>query len=152
MWHSFGTLVILSNFFNTDLPTIIHSRGWESLCDISVTCPSVIIQEFYSNMHGFDSSIPRFLTSIRGICIVVTPELISNVLHVSHPDYPGYPHLRIVSKDELISLLCETPSSWGDCQNTPCSGFAKGLRFLNMMMTFVLHLLAHYNSIIESRA
>ena len=46
--------VILSNFSDTDLPTVIHSRGWESLCDISVTYPSVLIQEFYSNMHGFD--------------------------------------------------------------------------------------------------
>ena len=35
--------VVLSDFFDTDLPTIIHSRGWESLCDILVTCPSVII-------------------------------------------------------------------------------------------------------------
>ena len=35
--------VILSNFSDTDLPTIIHSWGWKSLCDISVTCPSVLI-------------------------------------------------------------------------------------------------------------
>ena len=46
--------VILADFANTDLPDVIHSRGWESLCDILVTCPSVLIQEFYSNMHGFD--------------------------------------------------------------------------------------------------
>ena len=50
--------VILSDFFDTNLPTVIHSRGWESLCDVPVTCPSVLIQEFYSNMHGFDFSIP----------------------------------------------------------------------------------------------
>ena len=31
--------VILSDFTDTNLPTIIHSRGWESLCDMSVTCP-----------------------------------------------------------------------------------------------------------------
>ena len=29
----------------------------------------------------------------------------------------------------------------------PCSGFAKGPKFLNMVMTFVLHPLSHYNSI-----
>ena len=106
-------------------------------------------------MHGFDSSIPRILTSVRGICIVVTPELISNVLHVpriSHPDYLGCPRLLTMSKDELMSLFCETPSSWGNCQNTPCSSFAKGPRFLNMVMTFVLHPLSHYNSITKSRA
>ena len=46
--------VILTDFFDTNLPTIIYSRVWESLCGIPVTCPSVIIQEFYFNMHGFD--------------------------------------------------------------------------------------------------
>ena len=33
-----------------------------------------------------------------------------------------------------------------------CLGFAKGLRFLNMGITFILHPLSHYNSITESRA
>ena len=65
-------------------------------------------------MHGFDSSVLQFTTHVRGTRIAVTPELISEVLHVprvSHPDYPGCPHLRNVSKDELLSLFCETPSS-----------------------------------------
>ena len=74
--------VILSDFFDTTLLTVIHRRGWESLCEIPMSCPSVIIQEFYSNMHGFDYSIPRFITFVRGTCIVVTSELISDVLHV----------------------------------------------------------------------
>ena len=38
--------VILTDFANTDLPSIIHSRGWELLCDVPVTCPLVLIQEF----------------------------------------------------------------------------------------------------------
>ena len=42
----------------------------------------MIIKEFYSNMHSFDYSIPHFITYIRGIRIVATPKLISNVLHV----------------------------------------------------------------------
>ena len=50
--------VILSNFADTDLPSIIHSRGWESLCDVPVTYSLVLIQEFYSNMHGIDRSVP----------------------------------------------------------------------------------------------
>ena len=36
--------VILSDFADTGLPSFIHSRGWESLCDILVTCPFVLIQ------------------------------------------------------------------------------------------------------------
>ena len=35
--------VVLSDFVNIDLPSVIHSRGWKSLCDIRVTCPLVLI-------------------------------------------------------------------------------------------------------------
>ena len=67
-------------------------------------------------------------------------------------DYPSCERLRTVSKDELMSAFCERPLDWGERQFTYCSGFAKGPRFLNMVMTFVLYLLSHYNSITESRA
>ena len=52
--------VVLLDFSDTNWPIVIYSRGWESLCGAPVTCPSVIIQEFYSNMHRFDYSIPQF--------------------------------------------------------------------------------------------
>ena len=106
-------------------------------------------------MHGFDYSIPHFFTRVRGMCIVVTSDLIFEVLQVprvAHLDYPDCDHLRTMSKDELMSLFCEMPSSWGDRQNTRCSTFAKGLRFLNMVTTFVLHPLSYYNFITEPLA
>ena len=115
----------------------------------------MIIQEFYSNMPGIDTLVPHFFFRVRGTRIVVTPEIVSDVLHVpriAHPIYPGCDRLRTVSKDELMSLFYETPSSWCDHQNTRCSTFAKGPRFMNMVVTFVLHLLFHYNSITEPRA
>ena len=40
--HS-GGHVILSDFSNIALPTAIHSWGWESLCEIPVSCPTMII-------------------------------------------------------------------------------------------------------------
>ena len=91
-------------------------------------------------MNEFDYFVPHFITCVRGTCIVVTPDIVFEVLHiprVAHLDYPSYDHLRTMSKEELLSLFCETPSSSGDRQNTPCSGFSKGPRFLNMVMTFV---------------
>ena len=103
-------------------------------------------------MHGFYYSVPQFVTRVRGTHIVVTPDLISEVLHVprvAYPDYLGHDQLKTMYKDELMSLFCKTPSSWGVHRNIPCSTFAKGLRFLNMVMTFVLHLLSHYNLITE---
>ena len=74
------------------------------------------------------------------------------VSRVEHLDYPGCERLRTVSKDEMISTFCECPSDWGDHQFTPCKAFAKGPRFINMVMTFVLHPLSHYNSITEPHA
>ena len=115
----------------------------------------MIIQEFYSNMHGFDYSVPYFVTRVQGTHIVVTPNLISEVLHVPRVEFANYldcERLRTMSKDELSFRFCETPSSWGDCQNTHCSSFTTGSRFLNMVMTFILHPLSHYNSITESHA
>ena len=46
--------------------------------------------------------------------MVVTPDIVSELLHVprvAHLDYPGYELLRTVSKDELTSLFYKTPSS-----------------------------------------
>ena len=53
---------------------------------------------------------------------------------------------------EHMFTFCEHPSEWGKHQFTYCSGFAEGPQFLNMVMTFVLYPLSHYNSITESRA
>ena len=89
------------------------------------------------------------------MCSAVTPQIVADVLgvpRVEFSDYPSYDRLKTVSKDELISAFCERPFKWGDRQFTYCLGFAKGPRFLNMVMTFVLHPLSHYNSITKPRA
>ena len=138
--------VILGHFADTDLPIVIYSREWESLCDEPVTCPLVLIQEFYSNMHGIDRSVPHFVTRVWGISIPVTPQLVANVLRVPRIEFLNYPsceRLRTVSKDELMSTFCEHPSEWGERQFTYCSGFTKGPWFLNMVMTFVPYPLSH---------
>ena len=147
--------VVLSDFADTDFPSVIHNKGWESLCDVSVPCPLVLIQEFYSNMHGIDRSVPFFFTRVRGTHILVTPQLVADVLwvpRIEFLDYPSCEHLRIVSRDELMFAFCERPTAWGEHLFTPCRPFAKGPRFMNMVMTFVLHPLSHYNSITEPRA
>ena len=64
-------------------------------------------------MHGLDSSVPLFHTRVRGMHIVVTSELVSDVLcvpRVEHPDYLGCERLRTVSKDKMISAFCERPA------------------------------------------
>ena len=103
-------------------------------------------------MHGIDHSVPLFFTRVRGTCIPITAQLVADVLRVPRiefPDYPSCERMRTVSKDELMSSFCERPTAWGEHLFTPCRHFAKGPRFMNMVMTFVLHPLSHYNSITE---
>ena len=86
---------------------------------------------------------------------MVTSDIVSDVFcvpAVEHPDYPGCERLRTVSKDEIMSAFCERPVDWGDLQFTPCKAFAKGPRFINMVITFVLHPLSYYNSITKPHA
>ena len=74
----------------------------------------MLIQEFYSNMHGIDRSVPLFFTRVRGMRIPVTLQLVADVLRIlriEFPDYLTYEHLRIVSRDELMSAFCERPSA-----------------------------------------
>ena len=106
-------------------------------------------------MHEIDRSVPLFFTHVRDTCIPITPQLVADVLRVPRiefPDYPSYERLRTVSKDELMSAFYKRPSAWDEHLFTPCRPFAKGPRFMNMVMTFVLHPLSHYNSITKSRA
>ena len=74
------------------------------------------------------------------------------VPRIEFPDYPGCERLRTVSKDELMSAFCERPSAWGERLFTPFRPFAKGPRFMKMVMSFVFHPLLHYNSITEPHA
>ena len=50
--------VILLDFSDSPLPDVIQTQGWESLCEIPLWCPIMVIQEFYSNMRGIDTSVP----------------------------------------------------------------------------------------------
>ena len=74
------------------------------------------------------------------------------VPRIEFPDYLGCESLRTVSKDELMSAFCKRPTTWGERLFTSCRPFTKGPKFMNMVMTFVLHPLSHYNSITETRA
>ena len=87
--------VILSNFADTPLPSVIRTRGKESLLKRPMRCPIVFIHEFDSNIHGIDTSVPRFATTFQGTRIVVTPDLISKVLHIPRVTHPNYPSVSV---------------------------------------------------------
>ena len=64
-------------------------------------------------MHGIDRSVPHFVTRVRGISILVTLQLVADVVRVTRIEFLDYPScecLRTMSKDELMSAFCERPS------------------------------------------
>ncbi|KAL0012617.1 hypothetical protein SO802_007725 [Lithocarpus litseifolius] len=96
--------VVLSDFFDTDLPTVIYSRGWESLCDIRVTCPFMIIEEFYSNMHGFDTIYLISSLTLEEYIYKDTvthdkhifPSAITRIPRHEYVSYPESPHFIVI--------------------------------------------------------
>ena len=120
--------VVLLDFSDTPLLVVIQTRGWESLRERPLRCPIVFIQEFYSNIHSINTSVPWFATTFRGTRIVVTLDLISEVLHVPRVAYPNYPdcdHFWTVSRDKLLSHFFETPPTRGGKQNTHARALQK---------------------------
>ena len=73
-------------------------------------------------MHGIDCSVPFFFTRVRGTRILVTPQLVTDVLRVPRIEFPDYPScecLRTVSRYELMSAFCKRPTTWGERLFTP---------------------------------
>ena len=133
-----------------DYPSCEHLRTMsrDELMSSFCECPTAWGE------HLFTPCRP-FAKGVWGTHIPITLQLVVDVLRVPRiefPDYPSCERLRTVSRDELMSSFCERPTAWGERLFTPCRPFAKGPRFMNMVMTFVLHPLSHYNSITEPRA
>lgn len=106
-------------------------------------------------MYITNTSVPMFFTYIRGIGIIVTLKLISDVLRVpwvEKPDYPGSLVLSSISRDALALCFCECPSTWAGTLSMATYDFAQNPRILNMIMTFIHILQSHYKTIIETRA
>ena len=88
--------VILADFVDTDLPTVIHSRECPGHLSSRVY-PGVLLQHY-----RIDCSVPLFFTCVQGTHILVTPQLVADVLRVPRiefPDYPSCERLWNVSKD-----------------------------------------------------
>ena len=103
-------------------------------------------------MHAIDTSVPWFTTIFPGTHIVVTPNFIFEVLQVPRvclPDYLSHRHLSSISSNKLALLFCEKAMLWDGTLNFSIIEFSKGPWFFNMVMTFVLTLRSHYNTITE---
>ena len=94
----------------------------------------------YSNIYITNTSVPLFVTYIRGIGIIVTLKLIPDVLQVPRVEKPDYPRslvLSSISQDALAFCFCECPSTWARTLSMVTPNFAQNPMILNMIMTFI---------------
>ena len=81
--HMFGSVMIkLDRTFQRTFLDEAFIRKAKSFCWTSLTLTFPLstivgVQEFYSNKHGFDYSVPLFVTHVRGMRIMVTPNIVS---------------------------------------------------------------------------
>ena len=101
-WRTFRNMAFIRSVilfcwtFSTLLYLVSFGLGARILLWRNPWGVQLYLQEFYSNIHGIDTSVPCFVMTFQGTRIVVTPDLISEALHVprvSHPNYHGCEHL-----------------------------------------------------------
>lgn len=90
-------------------------RNWVSLCEVSDPPPTILIREFYSNLSIYlEMTGGRYLTSwIRGQEFNIKKKTISEVLGVPIVHKPTYPYTVFPAVDNMMSLLCDHPITWG---------------------------------------
>ncbi|KAB1203413.1 hypothetical protein CJ030_MR8G000562 [Morella rubra] len=103
--------VILSEFWDTIIPTQFESRGWVSFLTDVVSPYENMVKEFFVNVHDIDDKLFSFYSYLRGQKFQVTPELVARIVElprVSHPTYP-YWKSRFPSFDFIALLLFGFP-------------------------------------------
>lgn len=59
---------------------LLDAQGWLLMMEDHWPAPVVIVREFYMNLHDWD--VDSFKTWLRGRPILVTPDLINNIVGV----------------------------------------------------------------------
>ena len=91
------------------------SRNSVSLCEVSDPPPTALIREFYSNLFVYSEVTGgHYLTSwIRGQEFTIYKQTVSEALGVPLACKPIYPYTEFPVVDDMMSLLCGRPISWG---------------------------------------
>ena len=91
------------------------SRNWVSLCEVSDPPLVALIREFYSYLSMYYEVIGgHYLTSwIRGQKFTITKQTVIEALVVPLVRKPIYPYSEFPTVDDMMSLLCGYPVTWG---------------------------------------
>ena len=110
-----GEREIISSELDPSIHRNSMSKKWVSLCEVSNPPPAVLIREFYSNISIYHKMTGGHnLTSwIRGQEFTINKQTVSEALEVPVVCKPTYPYTDFPAVNDMMSLLCGRPISWG---------------------------------------
>ena len=83
--------------------------------ELSYTPPDALIRKFYSNLSVYseDTSGHYLTTWIHGQEFTISRQVVFEALGVPLVRKPVYPYTEFPDVDDMMSLLCGHPVSWG---------------------------------------
>ena len=100
----------LKNFLNTPIPNLFVELGWLPLANFpQIDCAPIVLM-FYSNIIEHDLDESYLQSSLFGIVVKVTPEIIVEVLGIPLVQAPSVSDLEITS--ELLDRVSN--DLWGE--------------------------------------
>lgn len=102
-------------YFSPDLATIFTTWGLEPLLVELNPSPSLLVQEFYANIH--DISRSTFRVFLRGKTIKIILDVMSSTVYIPRVVHPLFPYLSIdtLSDYALCAQICGL-----SCTPHPC--------------------------------
>ncbi|KAJ9682773.1 hypothetical protein PVL29_018655 [Vitis rotundifolia] len=110
-----GSLVLerklhLESFLDTPIPALFVELGWLPLANFPGTACAPLVQMFYSNIIEHDLDESYLMSSLFGIIVKVTSEVIAEVLGIPLVEAPSVSDLEITS--ELLDRV--SIDLWGE--------------------------------------
>ena len=114
------------------------SRNWVSLCELFDPPPTTLIREFYYNLSIYSEVTGgHYLTScIRGQEFTITKKIVSEALEVPLVHKPTYLYTVFTTINDMMSLLCGHPVSWG---SEPRINYIESTKLNSLYLSITCH-------------
>ena len=148
-------MIELSEIHNS-VSSQLTSRGWMAMChkDQPTGIPNSCIPEFYSNFINIQAEKNEFDFFFRNKIYHISPDLVSTALQLLRVSEAGYPFAPTTdpTDDTIMSYFSEKTMAWGSSSKCGSQSFTAKTRVFNLIMSFNILPLSHWNTLSKSRA
>ena len=148
-------MIELSEIHNS-VSSQLTSRGWIAMChkDQPTGIPNSCIPEFYSNFINIQAEKNEFDFFFRNKIYHISPDVVSTALQLLRVSEAGYPFAPTTdpTDDTIMSYFSEKTMAWGSSSKCGSQSFTAKTRVFNLIMSFNILPLSHWNTLSKSRA